>query len=86
MVADGKSYRGSYDKRASSMSVNIKGRECKGNYMLDSARSLGSGFAASGTTTVVGLGGGTTQSSNARATLVSADNQVLRCQFRGRQE
>lgn len=81
MLADGKAYTGSYDKRTSSMDVNIDGRVYKGTYALDSTRSVGAGFATNGQSTASGFGGGSTVSSNARAVLVSADNQVLRCQF-----
>jgi len=81
MVADGKAYAGTYDKRTSSMDVNIDGRLYKGTYVLDSTRSVGSGFATNGQSTASAFGGGSTTSSNARAVLVSADNQVLRCQF-----
>ncbi|MDM0065300.1 hypothetical protein [Variovorax sp. J31P207] len=75
MVADGKSYTGTYDKRTSTMDVNIEGRLFKGTYVLDSTRSVGAGFATNGQSTASAFGGGSTTSSNARAVLVSADNR-----------
>jgi hypothetical protein len=77
MVADGKAYDGSYDKRTKAMDVNIEGQLYKGTFVLDASRAVGSSFAGG----AVAFGSASSTTSNARALLVAADNRVLRCQF-----
>ena len=78
LIADGRAHNGSFNKVTKSMQVTIDGRLYKGPYVLDAVRGVGSAFSSSGQFVT---SSGTAMSSNARALLVSDDNQVLRCQF-----
>ena len=79
LIADGRAHNGSFNKVTKSMQVTIDGRVYKGPYVLDAVRGFGSAFSSSSGQFVTSSG--TAMSSNARALLVSDDNQVRRCQF-----
>lgn len=80
-VSDGKVHQGTFNKVGKSMTATIDGRLYRGNYVLGQTSSFGTGFASSGGATASGFGTRTTTNNNARATLLSDDGKILRCEF-----
>jgi len=75
LVRDGKTYPAEISKATRSMTATIDGEVYKGDLALNQTFGFGTGFSAGR----VGFGTGIGMGNQARATLLSSTNKVLRC-------